>query len=248
MKKQLLIDGDILLYRFAHSNEYSIEWEEGVHSRVVSGEEAIADLERFINDIQENTGAVSKAPIIVFSGKNNFRYTVLPTYKHNRAGNVKPELYQHLKDYLRENYVWKEIEGLEGDDVMGIMATKNPGKYIIASIDKDMMQIPGSHYNWNHDESREVEEYEGDITFYTQVLTGDPTDGYAGIPGIGPKKAEKILQEGISEGWTVWGTICLAYEAAGLTEADALQQARVARILRHTDYDFKNKQVILWTP
>jgi DNA polymerase-1 len=38
------------------------------------------------------------------------------------------------------------------------------------------------------------------------------------------------------------------YAKAGLTEADALRQARLARILRWTDWDNKKKEPILWTP
>ena len=35
--------------------------------------------------------------------------------------------------------------------------------------------------------------------------------------------------------------------SAGLTKEDALQQARLARILRHTEWD-SEKGVQLWTP
>ena len=46
----------------------------------------------------------------------------------------------------------------------------------------------------------------------------------------------------------LWAVVLAAYEKAGLTEADALAQARVARILRASDYDFKQKKVKLWNP
>src|SRR5690606_15306825 len=92
----------------------------------------------------------------------------------------------------------------------------------------------------------EVSEEEADRYFYMQVLTGDPTDGYSGCPGIGPKRAERLLDGvGLEDMWSV---IVETYEAKGLTEEDALQQARVARILRKNDYDFKNKSPMLWAP
>ena len=91
-----------------------------------------------------------------------------------------------------------------------------------------------------------------------QTLTGDTTDGYTGCPGIGPKTAEKILQAALAEGTTeanpaqlreiYWQHVVKAYAKAGLSEEEALTQARVARICRNSDYDFKTKQVILWSP
>lgn len=105
-----------------------------------------------------------------------------------------------------------------------------------------------------------------------QTLTGDATDGYTGCPGVGPETALKILEEPrkfipveheikrgprkgqIETRWTegdscsVWEAVESAFLKAGLNEAEALQQARVARILRHSDYDFKKKRFIPWIP
>lgn len=73
---------------------------------------------------------------------------------------------------------------------------------IIAGIDKDLDQIPGWHYNWELVRSgkviREAKKYyvsdlEGLKKFYYQLIVGDPTDGIKGIPGKGPKAAEKLL-------------------------------------------------------
>ena len=74
-----------------------------------------------------------------------------------------------------------------------------------------------------------------------QTLIGDIADGYKGCPGIGAVKAKKLLDEA-----PVWATVKDAYEKAGLTEEDALQQARMARILRSSDYP--DGQVKLWSP
>ena len=91
-----------------------------------------------------------------------------------------------------------------------------------------------------------------------QTLTGDATDGYVGVPGCGPKTAEKILQKALDEGtpWAnpkqlreiYWKHVIAAYDKAGFGEEEALVQARVARILRAEDYDDIQKKVILWTP
>ncbi len=60
---------------------------------------------------------------------------------------------------------------------------------------------------------------------------------------IGPKTASRLLDEAAN-----WDTVVNAYEKAGLTEEDALVQARVARILRASDYDQSTQEPILWTP
>ena len=243
----LLIDGDILLYRFACTNEFGIVWEEGQEAvKVVNLEAAQFDVAMFIEKMSEKLH--NEDVVVVFSGPNNFRYKVLPSYKHNRVGLTKPELYAQLKEYLLLNFVTKEKEGLEGDDVMGILATRWPGHFILATIDKDLQQIPGELYNWNTEIFKNITEAEADRFFYYQALVGDSCDGYTGVPGIGPKKAEKILAEADEVGAPYWNVVHAAYVSRGLTTEDAIQQARVARILRASDYDFKTKEIKLWQP
>ena len=42
--------------------------------------------------------------------------------------------------------------------------------------------------------------------------------------------------------------MCKAYEDKGLSDDDALMNARLAKILQHEDYDYEKEQVILWSP
>jgi DNA polymerase-1 len=129
---------------------------------------------------------------------------------------------------------------LEADDVLGLRSGKDT---VIVSWDKDMKQIPGKHYNPISDEVFEVSPEEGYRYFLTQVLTGDRVDGYTGLPGCGPVKAENILNASCT-----WDSVAAAYTRAGLTEQDALRQARLAYILKDpTDYNSHN-EVRLWTP
>ena len=177
-----------------------------------------------------------------------FRYDVLPSYKHNRANIARPILRSELNHYVKGAYSCKQKPNIEGDDVLGILATQFPGEYIVCSLDKDLNQIPGWHYNWGKDfPVYYVTPEEGDLFFYRQTLTGDTQDGYKGCPKIGKQKALKLLPQGESQS-TYWDIVVEQYELKGLTEADALQQARCARILRNTDWDFNAKEVILWTP
>ena len=124
---------------------------------------------------------------------------------------------------------------------MGIYATKYPGNCIV-SPDKDMKQIPGQLYNL--DETFTVSFEEGAKWHLIQSMAGDQTDGYAGVPGIGVKRAVSLFEE---HGYS-WKTVVKAFKEKGLTEDDALVNARLARILTANDYDFIAKQPILWTP
>jgi 5'-3' exonuclease len=75
-------------------------------------------------------------------------------------------------------------------------------------------------------------------------MSGDQTDGYAGIPGIGIKKAEILLD---TNGVT-WQTVVDAFKAKDLDESVALQNARLAKILQVEDYDFDKQEIKLWSP
>ena len=142
---------------------------------------------------------------------------------------------------MKKNYRVILKDTLEADDALGIYATKYPGN-IIVSPDKDMRQIPGKLYDFK--ETVDISPDEGAKWHLIQTMAGDNTDGYAGVPGIGVKKAEKIFEE---RGYT-WKTVVETFVEKEMTEEDALVNARLARILQTSDYDQKTKEPILWTP
>ena len=244
----LLIDTDIVAYKCASVNQTDYDWGDGVTSRVVNRDKAFDQALTVIEDLLTELKA-DKA-IVCLTDKDNFRHGVLPSYKGNRKGVEKPELLQEIKDYLAANYESYTRPTLEADDVMGILSTHPKlilGKKIIVSEDKDMKTIPGWLYNPRKDKKPyRVTKEAADRYHLYQTLIGDATDGYKGCPGIGPKKGEAVLDGAEPHEW--WDAVVETYESKGLTEEDALVQARVARILRAVDYDFKNKEVILWEP
>jgi len=259
----LLIDGDIWCFRAAASCEYATKWDEDVWTLHAHENEAVAALNGQIDGIVEALEADRVVFALSSSVVPNFRYDVLPTYKSNRADKRKPMLIGPLKAYLRENYEVWERPGLEGDDVLGILSTSPKivkGEKIIVSVDKDLKTIPGKLLNLHDTEQLieggdiegvaegvvEITEREADYNHMVQTLSGDTTDGYKGCPKVGEKTAHKLLDGLEPHEW--WPKVVEQYEKQGLTEDDALQQARVARILRRSDYDFENAQVIPWTP
>lgn len=253
----LLVDGDIVAYEASSAIEQEINWGDDLWTLHSNLDDAKRLVENRLLGWQELFGAEI---VIAFSDSANFRKDIYPAYKGNRKDKRKPLAYKPLKEWMEG--VWESYQrpGLEGDDVLGILSTHPkaiPGQKIIVSIDKDMKTIPG--YVWNPDKDEQpvfIDEHEADYWFFYQTLTGDTTDGYPGLPGCGPKGAEQVLLKAdtstrlaeISLSSWRWQHVVGAYEKKGLTEADTLVQARCARILRHTDYDYTKKEVKLWSP
>ena len=129
---------------------------------------------------------------------------------------------------------------LEADDAMGIYATKLTGN-IIVSPDKDMRQIPGKLYNL--EDTITITPEEGAKWHLIQTLAGDQTDGYSGVPD-GVKRATTSF----SRKKATAGLQLSKLEDKGLTEEDALCNARLARILTNEDYDSQKQEPRLWTP
>ena len=110
------------------------------------------------------------------------------------------------------------------------------------SVSALLTPIPGKLYDL--ETSKDITAEEGAKWHLIQTLAGDQTDGYSGVPGIGVKRAETLFNK---EGYN-WSTVVKAFTDKGLTEDDALLNARLARILTIDDYDTKEQTPKLWTP
>lgn len=73
------------------------------------------------------------------------------------------------------------------------MKSKEEAKTVIVTLDKDLDNSAGWHYNWRKKEMYWIPEESANYNFYKQLLMGDPTDNIQGVPKIGEKTAEKIL-------------------------------------------------------
>lgn len=183
MKKIALIDADSLMY-----------YEMGKDTL----EEAIDGINTRINHILEQTGAEHYAGFLTIG--RCFRYKIAKSkpYKYNRTGASKPPIFYALKAYLQQSpHMFISIDGLEADDAVAIYAAevKAAGNMpIICSPDKDVLkQIPGTHYNFQKAEMITTSNSEAVVFLWKQTLMGDSTDGIPGIPGLGPKTADKII-------------------------------------------------------
>lgn len=246
MTTTLLIDGDILAYWACSGVEEATDWGNDWWTLTADARQAKQMVDAQIAQYKSLLGA-DKVTIAFSDAEDNWRWSVLPSYKGNRCGKRKPICYVPVREYAMEMYNGVVMPRLEADDVLGLLSTgpKIKGRKIIVSEDKDLKTIPGLLYNPNRAEEglREITLEEADRWHLLQTLTGDAVDNYKGCPGIGPVKAEKLLEES-----PTWGTVKAAYEKAGLSEEEALRQAAVARILRHGEYDYTKKEVRIWKP
>lgn len=217
------MDADLFIYRIGFASK---DADLGI---------AIWRLDNLINNIVNQTQAQSYDCYLTSQDHSNFRYNVDPNYKSNRVV-PKPKHYLDLREHLIKAHGATVVEHMEADDAIGI-AQSDDKTTVIVSIDKDLDQIDGLHYNFVKDSLYEVTPQEGLRFFYTQVLTGDVADGIKGIKGIGKVKSKRILA-GALESNELYGRCLQQYEQAygkEIGKAKLLQAAQLLKIKRRKD-------------
>jgi DNA polymerase-1 len=236
-----LIDCDFIVYKDCAAAETEIDFGDDIILVASRFSDALRMVEEDLYRIAKDLGCFDDS-ILFFSDSVNFRKAIDPDYKGHR-NRKKPCGYKRVINALKETFPVVVLPQLEADDAMGIYATKEPGQHVIVSPDKDMRQIPGDLYNLK-DPVETIDEEEARRWHLIQTLAGDQTDGYAGVPGIGVKRAVTLFEK---EGYT-WETVVNAFAAKDLDEDVALRNARLAKILHFENYDFDTKTVKHWVP
>lgn len=157
--------------------------------------------------------------------RNNFRKKIDSEYKANRKGKSNKwvnKLREYLIDYLDGSYASEEYEA---DDLIYYNTQLlDVNDYIICSIDKDLKQIEGLHYDYYQLKKYDLEgvEYkerkgfqyvtkkDAENLLFEMMLTGDVSDNIKGIYGIGKKKAEKLLKD--KNTFSKFITLCREYK------------------------------------
>ncbi|MDJ1139641.1 hypothetical protein [Marinicella marina] len=250
----LLIDADVPCYQLAFKNQTNIDWDDdGNESIYTEPEHLQPDIDSFIEGLCEKFNT-SEVVIALSDTERSYRKELEPTYKSNRKAE-KPRLWQMARDYLENGdhgHTVKIKSGLEGDDILGIMATHPKWKdnHVVCTIDKDLQTVPCNLYLFNKPELgvKKVSYSQSRWFLMYQILCGDTTDGYKGCPGVGDKRATAILNRKTGSHKYHWDDIVFTYESKGLTEDDAIHQARLAYILQYGDFNNKTGEVKLWTP
>lgn len=234
----LLIDADIVAFKAAASAETPVNWGDGLWTLHSFEQDVALRIDEQIQKLEDEAPVQDVA--LALSDKDNYRKKIADYYKANRTNVRKPMLLPYARQYMVEKYNTIMYRNLEADDVLGILGSSN-AETIIWSEDKDLQTVPAKH--WINGEVVEISVADANRFHLVQALVGDPTDNYKGCPSVGYKTAEKILAEDCS-----WDAVVKAYQSKGLSESIALENARLAFILRDGYYDTDTGEVTLWTP
>ena len=149
--------------------------------------------------------------LFVKDGKGkNFRHDLFPLYKANRDATPE-DLIRQMEPIVRMVQalgIPVEIsDGCEADDCIASLAARFSAErpVIIVSGDKDLKQCLGPNvYMWDPASKEEKLLSGADFTAESglrpdqwadvQALVGDTSDNIPGVPGIGPKTAQKIFE------------------------------------------------------
>jgi len=209
MKTLLLVDGHALIHR-AYFAIPPFKTKDGFPTNAIYGFFMI--LQKSINDFKPHY-----LVILYDTPKPTFRNKLYKNYQIHRPKSQDNMIIQipKLKEILEKGRIFQlEKEGFEADDLIGTITTiENKGdlKKIILTGDKDIFQLVnentfvmtpqiGFSKGLLFDKEEVIKKLKVQpiqIPDY-KALAGDPSDNYPGAKGIGPKTAEKLINEFIS--------------------------------------------------
>ena len=178
----LLVDADSIYFRIA--------------CKILKQNEIRRAIKRTMTEIRKNCG--TDKMLVAVKGHGNFRKGLYSEYKANRPSidedRKKALTYGH--EFMVGEYDARMADDMEADDLVSIWAAEcraSEQDYTVVGIDKDLLQIPGEHYNFVKKVHQSVNEDQGNYSLMLQCLTGDSGDNIPGIKGIGPAKGRKLL-------------------------------------------------------
>jgi 5'-3' exonuclease len=131
-------------------------------------------------------------------GNGNYREDIFPDYKNHRRRQPNPlyPIVKALRLRMVERGMAVAADGMEADDYLRIWSKEYDDEgFVVCSIDKDLLMIPGAHYNLKKKTLVQINDAEGMRRYYEQLLSGDPTDAIQGLWKVGPVKAKKMLED-----------------------------------------------------
>lgn len=200
-----LVDGSAYIYRAYHAVA-PLSNSEGMPTHAVFG--FLNILRRLIKEKAPQYLAVAfdmRGPV--------FRHEIYPEYKANRPPMPEDLAVQipYIKELVRAmNIPCFEMQGVEADDIIASAASllgKQGIKVVVVSGDKDLLQLVNEQVvmwdpmkNKIMDPEAVEEKYhvKPDQLLDCYSLMGDSSDNVPGVPGVGPKTAEKLINQHMS--------------------------------------------------
>jgi DNA polymerase I len=216
MEKLLLIDGNAIVHRAYHALPQTLTLADGTVINAVYG--FFSMLFNVVSDLKP------EYLIVTFDiSKPTYRQSLYAGYQEHRpamADNLSPQFDLIHKALKKMNVVIYELKGYEADDVIGTLAiqvarisnttntTNKQIETVILTGDRDLLQLVNEHTKVLmpitgvketvlFDEAKVEEKYGVKVSQFVdyKALIGDPSDGYPGVTGIGPKTASSLLQK-----------------------------------------------------
>ena len=259
MEELILIDGNSLLFKAFYATSYTGNYmvnRNGIPTNGVYG---------FARMVEKIISTNPKYVIVAFDyGKKTFRNELLDTYKATRKETPQELVPQFAlaREYLTaHNITWYELEGYEGDDIIGTLVDfgeKNNLKVSVYTGDKDANQlispqttiyrtVKGVTELDIYNEQTLLDKYGLKPDQFRDFLglMGDSSDNIPGIKGVGEKTALKLLHqyetiEGLEEHQNELKGKMGEKIRAGME--DALMSKKVATILRDVPLDVDLKK------
>ena len=192
-----LIDADYLKYIVTYriSKEIVLDQSKPTPEYIL-----VEQIDRILEEVL--MGIKAKARVFIFSGKtkDNFRYAIAQQREYKGTRKKKDLLYRNVIEDMAfvVNYIATKEHTIfyaeyEADDLLCVLQDEDT---FIYSKDKDMLQIPGMHYNIKTQEFFIVTEDDAWEFLMAQTLTGDSTDNIGGLNQFGPAKVNKLFEVG----------------------------------------------------
>lgn len=191
-----LIDADFIRYIVVYNVSKNVERDpDGKTNR--NG--LINEILRVLDDAFVSLECKDKIFCLSGTTKNGFRHAISRDREYKGARKARVPLYDteyedilFIEEYLKANYHVLKFPDLEADDILSMLQCEDT---FIYSKDKDLLQVPGIHFDIKNNEFIEVSPIQSWRFLMKQCLTGDTTDSILGIKGIGEVAAEKIINE-----------------------------------------------------
>ena len=197
--KLAIIDADFMAYWFGQET-FTVDTEKFT---IKSSEEACLRAELYLYGLLNRVGASHY--IGFYQEGESFRNKLCPEYKANRKNKEKPAYYSAIRKTLSDKYnmlksysEYLSLIGIGGrfetDDLCASLSTRMP-KAIIISNDKDVLNLPGRHYNVNSEEFVESTQDSYERFVLGQMIIGDTADNIKGLPKKGEVYVRKLFKD-----------------------------------------------------